>query len=188
VTACGGLTRSDKPAISTWWLTPYESGTLAPAPGLVTRVAVSVRVTPGLDTDWILTMSTDAELSHYAGARWAGNLPELVASLTSRTLGASGRFDVVSNRAGGGHEDCDLQLEVQEFFASIEASGQTTGVRVAINGQYQCESAEPVLVQLNASIPVNDKRLSSIVATFQQATDRVMKDLLGKLLQEGPAP
>ena len=142
----------------------------------------SVSVAPGLDTDWILTLSTDAKLSHYTGARWVGNLPELVASLTSRTLGASGRFDVVSRRAGGGHEDCELQLEVQEFFASIEASGQTTGVRVAISGQYQCESAEPVLVQLSASIPVRDERMSSIVAVFQQATDSVMKDLLGKLL------
>ncbi len=182
VTACGGLTRSDKPAISSWWLKPYEIGTQAPAPEPVTRVAVSVRVAPGLDTDWILTLSSEAKLSHYTGARWVDNLPELVASLTSRTLGASGRFDVVSRRAGGGREDCELQLEVQEFFASIEASGQTTGVRVAISGQYQCESAEPVPVQLNASIPVNDKRMNSIVAAFQQATDRVMKDLLDELL------
>ncbi len=181
VSACGGLTHSDKPATNTWWLEPYTGMTQetpsAPAP----LVAISITVVPGLDTDRILTLSNDAELNQFAAARWADNLPELVTSLVSRTLEASGRFEIVSGRAGGGSESCELRLELQEFFARLSPSGQTTGVQIAIEGRFQCESDEPVPLKLNASIPVNDDRMSIIVAAFQQAMDSVMRDLLKQL-------
>jgi cholesterol transport system auxiliary component len=134
-----------------------------------------------LDTDRILTLSDDAELNQFAAARWADNLPELVTSLVSRTLEASGRFEIVSGRAGGGSESCELRLELEEFFARLSPSGQTTGVQVAIEGRFQCESAEPALLKLNTSIPVHDDRMSVIVAAFQQAMNSVMKDLLEQL-------
>ena len=181
VSACGGLTRSDKPATKTWWLEPYtgmmQETPSDPAP----LVAISVAVVPGLDTDRILTLSDDAVLNQFVAARWADNLPELVTSLVGRTLEASGRFDIVSGRAGGSSENCDLQLELRKFFASLNASGQTTGVQIAMDGLYQCESDESVSLKLNASIPVHDDRMSVIVATFQQAMDSAMKDLLEQL-------
>ncbi len=147
----------------------------------VLLVAVSVTVVPGLDTDRILTLSNTAELNQYSGARWTDNLPELLTSLVSRTLEASGRFEVVSGGGGGGSEDCGLQLESREFFAQLSPSGQTTGVRVAIDGRYQCESAKSVPISANVSIPVHDDRMSVIVAAFQQALDQAMRELLEQL-------
>jgi ABC-type uncharacterized transport system auxiliary subunit len=47
-----------------------------------------------------------------------------------------------------------------------------------VDGQYQCESAKPVAIQMSASVPVNDDRVSVIVAAFQRAMDSVMKDML----------
>lgn len=181
VSACGGLTRSDKPATKTWWLEPYVGMTQETPSDQVLLVALSTTVVPGLDTDRILTLSDDAELSQFAAARWADNLPELVTSLVGRTLEASGRFEIVSNRAGGGSEDCDLKLELREFYARLNATGQTTGVRVAIHGRYQCESAAPVNLHLNASMPVHDDRISVIIAAFQHAMDSVMKEMLEQL-------
>ena len=177
VSACGGLTRSDKPATSTWWLEPYTGMTQETSSVPVPLVAISVTVVPGLDTDRILTLSDDAELNQFAAARWADNLPELVTSLVGRTLEASGRFEIVSGRAGGSSENCELQLELQEFFAYLSPSGQTTGVQVTIDGRFQCESSESVLLKLSTSIPVNDDRMSVIVAAFQQAMNSVMRDL-----------
>ena len=59
-TGCSGLTSSDKPALTTWWLTPY-SGTarLAGDPKKV-FVSLSVKAIPGLDTDRILALTSDA--------------------------------------------------------------------------------------------------------------------------------
>ena len=181
VSACGGMTRSDKPATNTWWLEPYTGMTQETASEPVPLVAISITVVPGLDTDRILTLSENAELNQFVAARWADNLPELVTSLVGRTLEASGRFEIVSGRAGGSSENCELRLELQEFFARLSSSGQTTGVQVAIDGRFQCESDEPVPLKLNASIPVHDNRMSVIVAAFQQAMDSAMKDLLEQL-------
>lgn len=170
--ACSGLTKSDTPAMKTWWLEPYTEMTPDKAADPV-LLKVSVTVVPGLDTDRILILSDKAELTHYSGARWAENLPELLASLSKRSLESSGRFEIVSALAR-----CDLDLEIQEFFADLSASGQTTGVRVAIKGRYKCGSVEAMSLYLDAATPVHDERVSAIVTAFQQALDSVMKDLL----------
>ena len=181
VSACGGMTHSDKPATNTWWLEPYTGMTQETPSESAPLVAISITVVPGLDTDRILTLSDDAELNQFAAARWADNLPELVTSLVGRTLEASGRFEIVSGRAGGSSEKCELRLKLQEFFALLSPSSQTTDVQVAIDGRFQCESDEPVPLKLNASIPVHDDRMSVIVAAFQRAMDSAMKDMIEQL-------
>ena len=179
--ACSGLTRSDKPAVTTWWLTPYTGMAQVSAPETALPVTVDVVVVPGLDSDRIFALSDDAELKPYSGARWVDNLPELLASLVERSLQASGRYETGSGGTGSGSGNCDLQLELREFFADLGPSGQTSGVRVAIDGRYQCGVGMPVLVKLSASIPVNDDRMNVIVAAFQQAMDSVMREMLEQI-------
>jgi len=179
--ACGGLTQSDKPAVTTWWLNPFTGVAQTANPEVAASVLVSVAVVPGLDTDQILTLSDDSELKPYAAARWVDNLPELSTSLVSRTLEASGSFEVVSERARAVHKKCDLRLELREFFANLNSSGQTRSVQIAIHGSYQCESEAPIPIQIRASVPVQDNRMRTIVATFQQAMNSAMKDLLTSL-------
>jgi cholesterol transport system auxiliary component len=176
--ACSGLTSSDAPANRTWWLEPYTGSTLSLTAESVPLVEVSVSAVPGLDTNRILTLSDDAELNRYAAARWAENLPELVESLVGRTLESSGRFEVVTERGRAGLEDCELQLEVREFFAHLDSGGGTSGVRVAVSGRYQCGAAEAVPLRLSAAVPVGGERMTVIVGAFQEAFDSVMEDLL----------
>lgn len=172
--ACGGLTQSDKPADSTWWLKPYE--TQVPSTGAVTPLSVEVAVIPGLDTNQILTLSADAELNHYTAASWADNLPEMVGSLVNRSLQSSGRFDVVSRHAGGGSEECSLMLEVEEFFVVTGSN-----VHVAVSGRYICDTGQSTPIRSQVLVPVHENHISTIVAAFQRATDSVMKDLLQAL-------
>jgi len=179
--ACSGLTESDKPAERSWWLTPY-SGELQPAsPDSVSSIVVSVSVVPGLDTDRILALSDQSELKPYSGARWVENLPELATSLVSRSLESTGRFKLVSERARADSRPCDLQLEIREFYANLDSSGTTSSVQISIIGRSQCESETALPIQLKASVPVHDERMSVIVAAFQRAVDEVMKDLLETL-------
>jgi ABC-type uncharacterized transport system auxiliary subunit len=176
--ACAGLTQSDKPAVTSWWLKPLTGEAQTTSPDLLASVSVSVAVVPGLDTDQILTLSDDSELKPYAAARWVDNLPELTKSLVSRTLEASGSFEVVAERARAVHKKCDLRLELREFFANLNSSGQTRSVQVAIHGSYQCEPEALIPIQIKASVPVHDNRMRTIVAAFQQAMNDTMKDLL----------
>jgi len=183
LSSCGGLTSSDTPANQTWWLLPYTGTVREAVPETAPLVTLSVSVVPGLDNNRIQTLSADAELNQYTAARWADNLPELVASLVGRTLESSGRFEVAPERVRAASEECELQLEVREFFAERGGDGRTSGVRVAMSGRYQCEPGEAVPIRLSASVPVHDERMSVIVAAFQQALDSAMKELLENLSQ-----
>lgn len=181
LTACSGLTQSDKPAVTTWWLKPYGGMTPTVVTEPVAVVDLNVTVVPGLDSDQILALSGDAELKPYAGARWAEHLPELFSSLIGRSLQASGRFEVPADRSGRGPGICYLQLEVREFFAELGSGGRTTAIRAAIKGRYQCGTAAPVPVGSNIAISVSEERMSVIVAAFQQATDQMMREILNQI-------
>jgi len=185
--ACSSLTHSDKPVVTSWWLKPYTGVAQVPVPDSVLPVALTVSVVPGLDSDQILTLSDDAELRPYAGARWVDHARELLTSLIGRSLEASGQFEVIPTHADSGSGSCDLQLELREFFADLNALGETTGVRIAIHGRFQCESASPVIVQSCASIPVSGEVMHVIVAAFQAAMDQVMQGLLTSMITAQPA-
>ena len=85
----------------TYWLAPVDMPADAPEVALG-RVRASA--VPGLDTDRMLALDADRQLVPYAGARWNGRIPELVASLTERSLGREGSHGP------------DLHLEVRRFF------------------------------------------------------------------------
>lgn len=174
--ACGGLTTSDKPVTRTWMLIPLEQPARTGTDAATRTIDLSVVAVPGLDTDKILTLSTEAELNSYTGARWADHTPEMLESLIRRTLQGSGKFKVVTSQA-----DCDLSLEVQEFYAYISSSGPGAEVRIELDGQFSCESEQSKPIHLQASIPVHEQRISSTVAAFQVGMDKVMVELLAGL-------
>jgi ABC-type uncharacterized transport system auxiliary subunit len=179
--ACGGLTQSDKPATVKWWLNPFTgTAVTAPASPLV-AVELSVTAVPGLDTDRILALSDDAALKPFIGASWVDYVPELVDSLVGRSLEASGRFKVATAGTSRGTESCKVQLEIRKFFAELDASGQANAVQVALSGSFQCGSGESSPLRLSATVAANDQRMKVIVAAFQSALDKVMKDMLAQL-------
>lgn len=181
LSACSSLTRSDKPVVTSWWLQPYISSTQAALAEPVVVVALTVKAIPGLDSDQILTLSSDARLKPYSGARWVDNAPDLLASLLERSMEADGRFEVLTERSGWGAETCELQLELREFFANLNSAGSTTGVRLAFDGRYQCGSAKAIQIKSSALVNVTEERMSVVVAAFQRALDQVTQDILKQL-------
>lgn len=179
--ACSGLTQSDKPAISKWWLEPYVAGQAVTIDSPV-NVAVSVKVVPGLDSDRILTLSDNAELGQFASARWADHVPELLTSLLGRSLQATGQFIVVSESAASRAGNCLLELEIREFFADLGPGGNTTGISISSYGSYQCSPDAPLVVQSNISVPVADESMGVIVAAFQKGMDQMTQELLNKII------
>jgi ABC-type uncharacterized transport system auxiliary subunit len=177
---CSGLTQSRQAAVRIWLLKPYVLAAASPA-RQPTAVGVTVTVIPGLDSDHIMTLSGDSELNHFAAGRWPDNLPELTASLISRTMMESGRFEVVTRRGSGVRADCNLHLLVEKFYAALGPSGNTSAVQVAMAGRYVCRGRRPDRFELSSDVAVNDPRMSGIVAAFQQAVDEVMGQLLQAL-------
>jgi len=182
LTACSGVLQSEKPAINVWWLQPVSTAPRADNAVSPVTLALDITTVPGIDSGRILALSSDAQLKPYAGARWADEVPDLADSLITRSLKASGRFDVVQHgRAGAVAPDCTLRLELNEFFGNLDSAGHTRGVSVAIDGSFRCGQGGAHAVASRADVDVAADNMSVIVAAFQQALDQVTLDIIKQI-------
>lgn len=180
LTACAGLLTSEQPARQNYLLRPYEAS-FAPAGGAAQPdLLLHLSVIPGLDTDRILALGTDARLNHYANARWPDHLPEVLTSVLRRSLEATGRFASVEDAATGAVDAWSLDLEVREFYGIQNTTGLTTSGRVGLAGRLSCGGQAHVL-RLSESAPVAEERLAVVVAAHQVALDQVTRQLIERM-------
>ena len=182
---CASLTKSDAAPITIWWLEPLTGSEPALSDAAEKagdiNVLVNVTVVPGLNTANILNLSPNAELSHYRGARWAGELPELLNSLVERTLTSRGGYQVVSRRDSRDLNRCVLQFEVKAFYAELNQAGSSEDVHIAFSGEYNCAGAANRLLKVDSRTPVKTNQLSSIVASFQTGLNASLEQLLTQI-------
>jgi ABC-type uncharacterized transport system auxiliary subunit len=177
---CGNLLTSEQPTRHHYLLSP-----IAAEPALTNRqtapeLTLGLVAIPGLDTDRILALGTDARLNPYANARWPDHLPEVLASVIRRSLEATGRYAAVREAEAGVREDWTLNLEVREFYGIQDASGATTAVRVALAGNVACGGATHTL-RLSEATPVAEERLAAVVAAHQAGLDAVTRQLIDRV-------
>ncbi len=177
MTGCSGLLDSKEPAASQWWLEPTPLGGAGALP--FDAVALDMDVVPGLDTDRILNLDGQARLNHYAGAHWPEHLPEVLESLLIRSLETrdNTRARAATRSADG---ECLLRLEATAFYGRLDAAGVTNRVEVAFSGALDCDGQRRDL-GAQATETVTDNRMSAIVAAFQAALDRSVKDLAAQM-------
>lgn len=180
--ACGGVMTSDHPTRQIYLLEPYsvqsDENTGDPWPAL----ALAVTAVPGLDTDHIQALSTDASLKHYANARWADFLPEVLSSVLRRSLASTGRFEAVKATVAPDSGDWTLALEVQQFFGNQDASGNTSSVEARFEGLLHCNDEDHQL-QMSVSRTVREERLSVVVRAHQQALDGITQQLVDQIME-----
>lgn len=176
---CGGLLESDSPAAQTWWLEPPA---LTAAGGADNRgpLVLRVSVAPGLDTDEIMSLDPDARLSPFAGAHWADRLPELLDSLLTRGLAASGRFSRVGDWSTTDEPPCRLHLQAVRFHSRLDGARTAQSVEVAFEGRFRCPG-ESRTVTASASQSVSGNRMPEVVAAFQRALDEATRSLVSQL-------
>lgn len=181
LSGCTGVLESSRPAITTWWLQPLDEAAATPAPSPAALV-LNLSVVPGLDSNQVLTMEPDARLNRVAGSAWAEHLPELLTSLVSRSLAASGRFSTVSTSSRAAAGDCLLTLEVERFWLRLDAAQQPVAAEFAASGELSCP--RPGLsktLRLSTSTPVNSTAMPELVAAMQSSFDSLMRELLNQL-------
>jgi ABC-type uncharacterized transport system auxiliary subunit len=184
---CSGLTKSDIPAVNTWWLEPLNARDL-PAPGnsaseQPSSVLVDIAVIPGLDTSAILTLSPDAELNRFSGATWTGDLAELLQSLVSRSLNSSTQFEVVTRRNSRDLDRCILRLQVRAFYAELSVNGNAEDIRIAMSGDYDCKDGPNRRMDFDKRVSVKSDRMVAIVAAFQSGLNEITKEMILQMQQ-----
>ena len=173
----GGLLDSELPATSTWWLSPAALTTDAAAsPAEVVKFRLTV--VPGLDSNQVLTLSEDAVLIPVAGGLWAEHLPELLQSLTMRSLGSAGKYQLLPLPARGPDGACTLALEVQQFWFRLDAARQPRTADFAVEGSLQCPGQTPPghLRAFSAS-PVASTSRADLIAAMQASLEDVMQQV-----------
>ena len=178
--ACSGVMDSKQPARQAYMLTPYSGAADTANPAQGPELSITVSAVPGLDTDRVQALSSDARLNQYANARWPDHLPEVLTSVMKRSLASSGRFSAVEESTRASGDGWLLLLEVQQFYGIRNASGDTSAVIVEMTGSIECNDLRGSFT-LSDSNPVGDERLSAVVAAHQQGLDDVTRQLLDQI-------
>lgn len=185
LSGCSGVMDSTQPAKRYYMLMPLsgtsEAETEEPLPGLV----MTLTAVPGLDTDRIQALGSEAQLVRYANARWADHLPEVLSSVMQRSMQSSGRFSEVKVASRPGSEDWFLQLEVQKFYGLRNTGGTTSQVNVQIAGIIECGDRRTAFT-VDDSAPVGSERLSVVVSAHQQSLDGATRTILGEIGENCP--
>lgn len=178
--ACSGVMDSAQPARQYYMLMPASGVSASPETAQGPVLSLSVGAIPGLDTDRVVAIDSDARLNHYANARWPDHLPEVLTSVIRRSLASSGLFSVVEEGTRASGDEWLLTLEVQQFYGVQTTSGNTSSVKVGFSGSIEC-GQQQISFRLSDSNPVADERLSVVVAAHQRGLDNITRQLLQKV-------
>jgi ABC-type uncharacterized transport system auxiliary subunit len=185
LTACSGVMDSAQPAKQYYMLVPWSGAAGAAGSEQGPGLSIMVSAVPGLDTDQVLALSSDARLTRYANARWPDHLPEVLASVMKRSLASSGRFSEVDQGTHSNDDNWFLALEVQQFYGIQNASGDTSSVIVEMTGSIECNGHRGSFT-LSDSNSVAEERLSTVVAAHQRGLDEVTRQLLDQINKTCP--
>jgi len=178
--ACSGVMDSAQPAKQYYMLAPYAGAAGAAGSAQDPGLSMMVSAVPGLDTDQVLALSSDARLTRYANARWPDRLPEVLTSVMKRSLASSGRFSEVEESSHANDDNWFLTLEVQQFYGNQSASGSTSSVIVEMTGSIECNDNHGSFT-LSDTNSVGEERLSVVVAAHQRGLDDVTRQLLEQI-------
>jgi len=178
--ACSGVMDSKQPARQYYMLTPYSGAAETASPAQGPELSITVSAVPGLDTDRVLALRSDARLNQYANARWPDHLPEVLTSVMKRSMMSTGRFSAVEESTRASGDGWLLALEVQQFYGIRNAAGDTSAVRVEMAGSIECNGNHGTFT-LSDSNQVSDERLSAVVAAHQQGLDDITRQLLEQI-------
>ncbi|MDZ4730380.1 MAG: ABC-type transport auxiliary lipoprotein family protein [Xanthomonadales bacterium] len=188
LTGCTGVLDSNKPAREVYLLQPPVVGSTAvtnPA-----RLVLSLITVPGLDTDDIQVLGPSARLIPVANAHWPDNLPEVISSLSRRTLVDSGLFKSVDLGDMARPGDWLLELELRAFYGVQNSAGATTSVLMQLEGTIRCEQKTEANnevtadgFKLESSNSVTSGSLADLVAAHQSALNEILQALPVRIQQ-----
>jgi ABC-type uncharacterized transport system auxiliary subunit len=116
LSGCADMLESKEVAERIYWLEPASEES-----ALAAGINVRVDVVPGLNSDRIWILEQDQRLNYYAGARWTGNLVDVLQSIMDRSLNPAGTATA---------DPVSLDVLIERFFAVATGSDQPPGIEL----------------------------------------------------------
>lgn len=156
-------------------LAPEVAATGAQRPALqVLRPSAA----PGLDDDHITLLREGQKLDFYAGARWAGPLPEMIAQVAVESLRARGSYRAVLGDGAAFVAEQALQLEIVRCTAVYAGSGAPE-VQVKLVASFGRREDRRLLATqvLEAKVQASENRLGAVAAAYERAVNTALAQL-----------
>ena len=143
-------------------------------------------VQAGLNTTRIALQRVAIQLEYYARANWTDRAPAMVQTLILESFENSERIVAVGREALGLRADFVLKIELREFQAIYE-NGTAPGVRVVINAKLVQMPRRAIVASARFEhvAAAEADQLDQIVAAFDEALGKVLRDLVEWTLRSG---
>jgi len=192
----GSLLESQVPAPEVYRLGALAAGadTGAPSPAAVPTASLALtvarpRASQALDTDRIAVVPEPRRFDYYADVRWSEPAPQMLQQSLVAAFEASGRFAGVLAAPARVPSELLLDVEVRHF----EAVAASPGARPEVVVQLQTSlvdmrrAARVASFVSEARVTASDNRRGAIVAAFDQASARVIADVVERSIAAAPA-
>jgi len=119
-------------------------------------------------------------IDYYAGARWIDEAPDMVQRLLIESFENSKRIVGVGRESVSLRSDFVIQVELREFQARYNEGTEAPVVQVRINAKLVRMPQRRIVATttVERSLPSSDNRMTSIVATFDEALGKVLRDIV----------
>ena len=135
----------------------------------------------GLDSSRIALRPRATELKYFADARWTERAPEMFQTLLIESFENTGKIVAVGRQSIGLRSDYTLKTELREFQAETSGSNGPMKIRVRLNAKIVQFPRRAIVGSKsfeNVVVVEDSKSMQNIVIAFDNATGRVLKEVV----------
>jgi cholesterol transport system auxiliary component len=168
-----------------------ESGTSGAPSGAASAAAPTIQVPrpqadPGLASELITLVQSDHRMDRYAGASWAGTLPDVVETLAIDTLRATGQWSAVHGAPSPFSAEYLLQINIRRFEADYTSGAEAPTVYVTLDCTIARRLGRELLTSFVAEGVANAEanRMGAVVAAFEKAAQTALTQMAERSASE----
>ena len=179
LSACGVFPQVGEP-VNLYTLTPkttFSEGLRQVDWQLVVEMPVAAA---SIDTPRIALQRTPLTFEYYADAAWTDNAPAMVQTLLIESFESTRRIRAVGREAIGLRPDFILKTDLREFEAIYKDGNTAPTVWVRMNAKLVTMPERRIIASqtFGAEIPATSGALTAVVAAFDEALGKVLKDIV----------
>jgi cholesterol transport system auxiliary component len=186
VAGCGILPKVNEP-IELYTLTP-KSSFPENLPAVRWQLVVEVPTAPaGIDTARIALSRSPFRLEYFARVGWTDRAPEMVQTLLIESFETTGKIVGVGMESVGLRPDYLLKTDLREFQAIYEAGSEIPHVLVRVSALLVRMPERRIEASFSpeAKVAAAGTSFAEVIAAFDDALGRVLRDLVTFTLVEG---
>ena len=141
------------------------------------------RASTAIDTDRIAVLPAPSRFDYYSGVRWAEAAPQMVQQNLVAALQSSSRFAGVFAAPARVPAELLLDVELRHFEAVAASEGAAPAAYVQLQASLVDSRRATRVTSFvsEARVPASENQRSAIVAAFEEASARVVADVVTRV-------